>query len=185
MPVGALVGVSIFGAGMKVYGDIKAGQAAKDVGDYNAQQYELQAQDAILTGTEQEDRFRSGVRGMVGTQRAGFAGQGVDIGQGTPVDVQADTAYLGELDALTIRQNAQRAAHGYEVAAQNSRAGGQAQATQDYFDAASTALGTGSSLLAAKYGWGKQNTILGSTTGGSSPGNYPLIQYGPATPSDL
>jgi len=168
MPIGVMIGLTAGGIVMDVVGKIKAGNAAKSIGDYNAAQYELQAQDALQRGAQDEERYRAGVKTLIGSQRAGFAGQNVDVGQGTPVDVQADTAYLGELDALTIRQNAQREAHGYEAMAVNARMGGQAAANADYFSAGATALGGAGSLLAARYGWGRSNRTGSPTLGTSS-----------------
>lgn len=157
------------GAGVSTIGQIKAGNAARRAGeaqgeleDYNAQVAELQAQDAIARGADEEQRFRAGVRGIIGAQRAGFAASNIDVGFGSPVDVVADAAYLGELDALTIRTNAGREAWGYRVQAFDHRAGadvarrtGQAQQTASRFSAAGTIIGTGSSLLEARYGFGR------------------------------
>lgn len=138
-----------------VVGQVKAGNAAKSTGDYNAAAAEIQANDAIARGRYDESRFRQGVKTLIGSQRAGFAGQGVDVGVGSAVDVQADAAYLGELDAQQIRTNAQRESWGYKVEAENYRRGGQAAKTASRFAAAGTVLGTGTSLLAARYGWGR------------------------------
>lgn len=140
-----------------VVGQTKAGNAAKSTGDYNAAVAELQAKDAISRGKYDEERFRQGVKLLIGSQRAGFAAQGVDVGVGTAVDVQADAAFLGELDAQQIKRNAAREAWGYEVEAENYRRGGQAAQTASRFGVAGTVLGTGASLLEARYGWGRVN----------------------------
>ena len=122
-------------AAMKAVGDWKSGSAAARAGEaqqrvaesqaglseYNAQVADLQAQDAIERGAEDESRFRTGVRNMVGKQRTGFAGAGIDVSYGTPVDVVADTAFMGELDARTIRTNAVREAWGFQVQGEDLR----------------------------------------------------------------
>jgi hypothetical protein len=183
MPVGIgiLIGVTVGGIVMDVIGKIKAGNAAKNIGDYNAAQYELQAQDAIQRGGADEEKFRAGVKTLIGGQRAGFAGQNVDIGQGTPVDVVSDTAFLGELDALTIRQNAQREAHGYQAMAENARLGGDAAKSAAYWSAGATALGGAGSLLAARYGWGRSTTRGGTNLGNSSSGVGDFNNYAQVT----
>jgi hypothetical protein len=150
-----MVGFMVGGAILKGVGDVKAGNAAKSIGDYNANVADEQATDAIARGTFEQQKFALGVKSTIGSQRAGFAGQNVDVGTGSPVDVTADAAYLGKLDEQTIAINAQREALGYKVQAQNARMGGQQAQTAGYFGAASTVLGTGASLLGAKYGWGK------------------------------
>lgn len=147
--------------------------------DYNAAVAVLQRQDAIERGAEEESRFRSQVRGAIGGQRAGFAAGNVDVSFGSAVDVQADAAFLGELDALTIRTNAAREAWGYEVEAEDTRmrasiarkegvylekaartgagaarAAGQASGSAGSWAAGGTLLGgLGGSLLQARYGF--------------------------------
>lgn len=103
--------------------------------EYNARVSEVQADDAIARGREEEQRHRKAVRGLIGSQRAALAASGVDVNAGNAVDIQADSAEMGELDALTIRTNAAREAWGFKVGAAverqrgaNARAEGNAQA---------------------------------------------------------
>lgn len=161
------LGLAIYGAVQSARGQYKAGQAAgraaESTGqqfDYNASIADLQAQDAEQRGIEEESRFRSQVRGLIGSQRAGFAGQNVSVGDGSAADVQADTARLGEIDARTIRANAQREAWGYQVQAEDlrqgatiARQGGAAARQAGNAAAANTLIGAGSSLLLARYGF--------------------------------
>jgi len=177
----AMLVMGIASMATSTYGQVRAGRAAKRAGqaqqqvaeseaqlsDYNAQVAELQAQDAVTRGAEKESRFRTQVRGLIGSQRAGFAGAGVDVGYGSAADVQADAAFLGELDALTIKNNAAREAWGYQVQAEDlrrraviQRQGGQMAAAAGaeaakgaYIGAAGTVLGGTTSLLATKYGF--------------------------------
>lgn len=155
------------GGGLQAAGSIKAGRAAKKAGEqeaqlreYNAQVAELNAQDALERGVIDEGRFRAHVRGVVGSQRTGFAGQGVDVASGSALDVQLDAEYLGELDAMQIRQNAMRESWGYKVeahslrlGAQQAREAGKAQATAAYLGAAGSLVGTAGSLYLTKYGY--------------------------------
>jgi hypothetical protein len=166
------LGTAIGGAVMSGVGQIKAGNAAARAAESQAQQLEfnagvadLQAQDATQRGLEEEQRFRTQVRGLVGSQRSALAAQGIDVGSGSAADVQADTAYLGELDARKIRANAQREAWGYEVEAADlrmgadvARKGGQAAKSASRWGVANTVLGTGSSLLMSRYGWDRRVT---------------------------
>lgn len=177
----ALTIATIASAAGSAYGQIKAGGAEKRAGereeaaaqdqanllDWNAKVSELQAQDAIARGAEEESRFRMSVRQMLGAQRAGIAAGGVDVGFGSALDVQEDTAYLGELDALTIRTNAAREAWGFKIEAEDQRrqagivrkAGryaamaGRERRTQSYLGAANTVLGAGTSLVKQRYGF--------------------------------
>jgi len=202
MPV--VLGFLVAGAVVGVVGQVKAGRAAKkasevqaaaqveagkagqevsvaeaNLAEYNANVSELQAQDALARGVEDEGKFRQQVRGMIGSQRAGQAAQNTDVSFGSTVDVQADTAYLGEQDALNIRTNAAREAWGFKVqsqdyltramiarkegayrlktggeAAKASLAAGSAAKTAAYYGAASTAISTGGSMAMMAKGYG-------------------------------
>jgi len=171
---------------VSAYGQWKAGKAAKqagdaqqaaaeshaDLADYNAATAELQAQDALDRGAEDENRFRAGVDVMIGAQRAGIAGGNIDVGFGSALDVQADAAFLGELDALTIRTNAAREAWGFQVEADDLRrrgeiarkeggnlaaAGREAQSAARWATAG-TIIGGSSSLLQTRYGFGSSRS---------------------------
>lgn len=145
----------------------EAAESEAELSDFNASVADAQAQDAIERGHEDESRYRSGVRDLIGSQRAGFAASGVDVGFGSSVDVQADAAFLGELDALTIRNNAAREAWGYNVqatdlrkraeitrrAGANAEAAGREQQKAARIGAATTLVAGTGSLLAQKYGY--------------------------------
>jgi hypothetical protein len=156
---------------VQVAGQIKAGHAAKKAGEYNAQVAELQAQDALDRGRQDEATYRQGVRTVMGSQRADFAGQNIDVESQSALDVSADTAYLGELDAQQIRTNAQREAWGYKVQANQSRMQGSAQANAQYYGAAGSALNGATTLLGMKYGWGGSSTKP-STSSPASKGRF-------------
>src|SRR5436309_562035 len=91
------------------------------VHDFNAAALEGQSKDAVQRGKEQEDLFRKQIKGVIGSQRASYASQDLDISSGSPLEVQQDTARSGELDALAMRTNAAREAWGYTVAAKGER----------------------------------------------------------------
>lgn len=199
----ALLALGAAGLGVSAYGQIKQGRAAKKAGetagaaqekagtlqrqvseseaaltDYNASVAALQAQDALERGAEEESRFRTQIRAAIAAQRVGFAAGNIDVSYGSAVDVQGDAAYLGELDALTIRTNAAREAWGFSVQGEDlrrraailrqegrnleemgrigadaTRASGRAAASASYYGAASTLLGGGASLLQMRYGF--------------------------------
>lgn len=181
----AMLALAGAGMGISAVSSIKQGNAAEragaaqraasesqaDLADFNANVAELQAKDAIELGVEEESQFRQSVRGMIGAQRADIGASGVDVGYGSALDVAADAAYLGELDALTIRTNAARAAWGYRVEAADSRkraeiarkegvyleaAGREAKSASRWQAAGTIAGGTGS-LLEARYGFSRRS----------------------------
>jgi hypothetical protein len=174
---GISTALSAFGQWKAGSAEKKAGEAAKraamsqaELTEYNAAVMHVQAQDALVRGEIDANRYRSKVRGIVGEQRAGFAAANVDVGFGSAVDVQADAAYLGELDALTAKTNAAREAWGFEVEATDLRkqaaitrkegvnlaaAGAQRQSASRYQALGTIASGS-YSLLEAKYGFGRR-----------------------------
>ena len=113
----------------------------------NQQVAEQNAQYALQQGLAREDRQRLKTAQLIGSQRAALAAQGSDVNTGSPLDIVGDTARAGESDALTIYNNAQQQAHGYEVQA----AGYGGQANRFATDAANTManlpFSVGSSLL--------------------------------------
>lgn len=100
----------------------KEGDAAKAQAEYAAgvarnnqiiaQQY---ADTERAKGRVAEDAKRQETAQKISAQRASGGSSGLDVNSGTSLDLQADTAKLGEFDALTIRNNAARAAYGYET----------------------------------------------------------------------
>ncbi|MBX3502792.1 MAG: hypothetical protein KF889_25385 [Alphaproteobacteria bacterium] len=118
----ATIGSAVIGA----VGTIMQGQAASQQAAYQAQVArnnqiiaERNAQDAEKRGDIEEDRMRRRAALILGSQRAGLAGQGSVLDEGSPLDIQMDTAGLGEMDALTVRSNFQREAYGHRVQGMN------------------------------------------------------------------
>lgn len=110
-----IAGMKLGGAGLQAGAQYNAGQAASDVAEYNAAAAQIAARDAKARGEEAVFEKRREARQIIGAQRAAFAGQGVAIDRGTPLAVTVDTARMGELDAMRLRNNAAREAHGYKV----------------------------------------------------------------------
>jgi hypothetical protein len=130
----------------------KASTYNAQVAEMNAVLSQRRAKDAMERGAKAEQQKRMEISQLQGRQRAAMAANGVDIGYGSSLDTLIDTAYLGELDALTIRRNAAREAYDFEVDAVNGRADASlSRANADsammggYLNAASTVLGGASS----------------------------------------
>jgi hypothetical protein len=155
--LGTLAVASTVASGvMAAGGAIKQGQAAKAQARYqsqvernNSQIATWQAQDAVDRGKIAEQRQRLQVARLAGTQRATFGSSGVELSSGSPLDVLMDTAQLGELDALTIRSNAEREAYGFRAQQGNlmAQSGLTQMAGRDAVQA--SYIGAGSSLLSS------------------------------------
>lgn len=122
----ASLATTVIGGIQQAQAQRAAGQAAiaqanfqRQVAENNRIVAERQAADAILRGDalEQEKRFET--QFLAGRQRAALAANGIVVDQGSALDITAGTFELGELDALTIRNNAQREAFGFKAQATN------------------------------------------------------------------
>ena len=114
--------VSNFAAQRQQAGAVMAqGEYSKRIADWNASAAERQAADAVSRGATDSQRQLTATKGLIGSQRAALAAQGIEVDSGSALDVQTDSQTLGELDALTIRNNAAREAFGFTTQASNYR----------------------------------------------------------------
>lgn len=125
------------------------------IAEQNAQIQDRAAQDALSRGRIEEQQHRLKVAQIKGTQRSALAASGVAVDTDSALDVLADTAMLGEMDALTIRNNAERESYNFQVGAYNARA----QAGN--FRAESGLLSMAGSNAARNGTWGAATTLIG------------------------
>lgn len=152
------------GTAASAYGTIQQGKAQQAQFNYqaavdrnNAIYADRAAEDAIKKGQEDERRQRLITRNKIADQRVALAENNIDLGSDSAFDLQSDEAMTGELEALTIRNNAEREAYGYRVqgdnyrssAANNNIAGKNARSSAN-MGAVTTILG-GASTVGANY----------------------------------
>ncbi len=120
---------SLASAAVGAVGAMQQANATAAAANYQAQVNEnnaiianRNAEDARKRGAVAEEEHRRKVSALQGRQTAVMSANGVDTTSGSPLDILADTAQMGELDALTIRGNADREAKGYEAQSMNFRA---------------------------------------------------------------
>lgn len=171
----ASLALSAIGTGASVMGQMNANAAQgaqagymRDIALQHRQVSEWQASDAVARGKIAEDAQRRKTGQMIGTQTAALAGQGTDF-SGSEQDILGDTAAAGELDALTVRNNAAREAWGYKVQGVNAANSGALSAAKGF----TSNLGAGASLLSGASSLGdkwwkfQQNNPGGSVTVGN------------------
>ena len=124
----AAIGIGIFSSLGRYQSDQNNASNAEMLGRYrssidteNAALADRQAANIITAGKQAEDRERLGTQLEIGATRASYGSQGVAVDSGSAVNTQATEAGLGELDALTIRNNAANEAYGYTVQGFNDR----------------------------------------------------------------
>ena len=110
--------VSALGAARHASAQRNQAQYQARVAENNAITANRLAEDSIQRGRIEEQRNRQQTRQLQGRQTAALAASGVDVQSGSALDVISDTAALGEIDALTIRDNASREAWQRRVQAQ-------------------------------------------------------------------
>lgn len=117
-----IAGAQAAGILASAFSSFSAGRANRYIARANQEMSEMQARDAITRGREAEQRLRRDAKQFIGSQRSQIAAQGVALGDAdsSAADIQEDTAYLAELDALTIRNNARREAFGYRMQGMNT-----------------------------------------------------------------
>lgn len=118
----ALIPIAI-GAGvglMQGMGKKAEASAQSDQLKQNALFLRQSAADAEARGRSESDWSRKETDQLIGTQRTAQAAAGGEINTDTNALIQQDTAQLGELDALTISNNAAREAYGYNVEADSN-----------------------------------------------------------------
>lgn len=155
----------------------RQGRAENALADQNAGFLDAQAADALARGAIDESRLRTDTSRLGGAQRAALAAQGIDLTDGSAADIQDETQLMGELDALTVRNNARREAWGYRVEAWDMRQRGRAADAAGRAGQSSASLQAGATLLggaaniygAYKQDAGRRGTRV-SKSGGSGAG---------------
>lgn len=147
--ISSLVGIA--GTAVSAIGQMQAAQASAAAAKFKAANDAQLAEDALKRGAVDEEAQRRKNAALLGRQRAVMAAGGVDLGQGSPLNVQADTAMLGELDAQTIKGNAQRESQAYLADQQVQTMTASADSTAGMIGAFGTILGGTKDLLASSW----------------------------------
>lgn len=169
----ASLAASAVGTAASIYGQVQAGKAAQGQANYqaavarnNAIIAERNAADAEKRGEIAETRQRQQVAQLAGRQRATLAGNGVVIDEGSALDITTDTAGFGELDALTVRNNADREAYRARVEGANFQADaglydarGSAAASAGMMNGFSSLLSGAGSVADKWYGFKKEGVF--------------------------
>lgn len=96
------------------------------VADANAKVADDQRRLEIIQGQTDEQTQRLKAAQVFSDQRAAMAANGIDLGEGSATDTLGTTKFMGERDALTVRDNALRRAWGYQVQSDNYKTQGAA-----------------------------------------------------------
>lgn len=121
--------MSIGGAVFSAYSAYSQSQASKAAYNYqaavnnnNAKIAEWNAQDVARRGEQDLIDQRRKTAAVMGSQRATLAGRGIDLSEGSALNILSDTAYLGEQDAITVKDNTAKNVWAAKVQASNESA---------------------------------------------------------------
>ena len=174
---------SALGGLTSAVGAIQSGAAQSAAAGYQAQVAannekiaQQNAAQATATGAVQVEQQGIKTKAEVGAIKAAQAASNIDVNTGSALDVRSSAAALGELDALTIRSNAEKQAYGYETQA-TSFAGQQSLAESEASEAEIGAgIGAFGSVLGGATGVG--NTYLKWQTAAGGTGTSPVAIFG-------
>lgn len=144
---------------MSVYSQQQSAKYTAQVAENNAIIAEQKADDAIARGEHEERRHRLQVEALKGQQRSALAANGGVLDEGSALDILADTAEQGELDALMIRSNAQREANDYRNQAGNFESQASMARFEGNMNSATTIIGNAGSVSNKWYKPGGGKTL--------------------------
>lgn len=96
----------IGGMGLSAYSTIMGGKEAAEIGKLQQQEYETEAQAAVMAGAEEARAKRKEGRRLLASQIAAISASGGGL-VGSNLVIMAESARNVEADALTIERNAQ------------------------------------------------------------------------------
>lgn len=177
------IAASVLSAGVGAYGAIESGQAQAAAANYQAQ---IARNNAVISqqnaayatqaGQAQETAARLKTAAQLGAIRAVGASHGLDVNSGSELSLQTSADELGDVNALTIRNNAALQARAYRNQASGYQAQAGLETAQAGADQTAGLIGAGGSILggassvASKWTLYKQLGLLG----GSAPGGLSL-----------
>lgn len=98
----AVAVVMVMAAAVAAYAQYQQGKSEEEAMEMEAEYREHEGTLIENQAVREADAHRKAVRRLIATQRAKMAASGVDIGSGSPLELFAQTAYDGEMDAQDI-----------------------------------------------------------------------------------
>jgi hypothetical protein len=146
--------LAVAGAATSAYSQFKQAQYQQAMAQRGRQTSAIAAADALARGQAAAGRINMRASDISGAQRVTAAASGVDIGSGSPMRVQQDTALRSAIDVETAKTNAAKEAWGFEVEGQNyGMKADQAGQAADWDLLGGTLSTTGSALGGAAKTW--------------------------------
>ena len=171
IPVGAMLAasaaVSAVGAIQQGMAAAAQGQAQQNAANYNAEIKRQQAALELQQAGAREEQQRRQSRQLLGQQQAALAQAGIGLG-GSALDIEEQSAFLSELDALTIRYEGDLRAKGLLAGAEQSLYEGRAAAAAGANARTASYISAGASLLSAAGTYKYYSAGMPKADGGTS-----------------
>lgn len=155
-------------------GSIAQGRQSSASAKYNSEvqsnNAEIASRNATLAGQEGAANAaieQQKTRANVGAIKSAQAANGVDVNTGSAVDVRSSASELGELNAITIRNNAVKTAYGFQTSATSDEAQSQLDKEQAKYDTEAGDINAGTTLL-SKGASGSQSGLWNTFNNSSS-----------------
>lgn len=146
---GARTGMGFMQDQQEAQGASLRGRFENDVAERNAQIAEKQGADASNLGELEANRERGQTGQEISSGRAAAGASGADVSTGSAAAQTASQQLIGDVDALTIRNNAARQAWGFDVQAANERMQGRLAQLAGENEAATDRVSSYGTLLTA------------------------------------
>lgn len=148
------------GLGLGIASQVLGGVAARQENRALARSYETNASIALQQAQNQAAQEQDKYKHLAASQRASFGASGLDVNEGSPLDVLADTDAEGAVSAMQLLYGGRLEEANWKQRARDARASGR-QAL-----ASGIAGGLGTALLgSARMGSGISDGITGSSLG--------------------
>lgn len=139
------------------------------IAEINAKLADAAARAELLASEQQQEAIKLRGSQVEASQRAGYAGSGIDVSVGTPIDVAVSTKLVTEVDANRAAAAGIQAAWGRRIEAGNLRRGATsmratAKGISPGFAALSTLLGSAGPVAKSWYELDKVGAIGRGTT---------------------
>jgi hypothetical protein len=136
---------AIIGSAVSAYGAYSQSQAQAAAARYNAKLDENQAINAQNQAQVEMERRRELYKRQKGTQLALMGGSGIELGEGSPLLLEADSAEQAALDLARVRYEGQIKSTSYQSEANIQRFSARTATRQGYVSAGASLLsGAGS-----------------------------------------
>ncbi|TWC50117.1 hypothetical protein FBY04_12010 [Pseudomonas sp. SJZ080] len=160
------VAAAVAGTAYSVYSSQQAGKQADQNAKAQAEQSQLDADAAASASVVQADRIRRLARNQASEANAALAGSGVEVGEGTAININEEIYGNAEEDAaLTIFNGQAQKARGYADSSNIRMQGAQARQAANS-QAIGSVLNTGASL--GMSGWKAAANGQASKPGGAA-----------------